>query len=199
MPGTNTNYDITSIRAGLPGQLWANLAIPGAGASLTLAADGTPDAAANPNAKHLGMTKEGAELILKATFEKFFIDEFRNPVHVMLSGSEAMIKASLAQVMDMELFELLTPGVGTKTAGTGFERVTFGQRDIVYTSIAHIFPLTNDPTKFGVWQIYKCYNNEGAGFKVGAKIMSEIPVSFEALDIPSRAKADTLGQYFKQV
>ncbi len=51
MAGTATDWNAAAI-AVTKGQLWANLAIPAAGARLTVATDGTPDAIANPNAKH---------------------------------------------------------------------------------------------------------------------------------------------------
>ena len=127
MAGTATDWNVAAI-ANTKGQIWANLAIPGAGARITLATDGTPDATANPNAKHLGMTREGAAFLVKPKYDQYYADEFVAPIKTNLTEQEMMITAELLQVTDTALLELLTPGVGTKSTGTGYEQVTFGQR-----------------------------------------------------------------------
>lgn len=198
MAGTATNWNVAAI-AQNQGQLWANLAIPAAGARLTLHTDGTPDSTANPNAKHLGMTREGAQFMVKPKFDQYYADEFVQPIKTGLSEQEMMITAELLQVTDTALLELLTPGVGTKTTGTGYEQVTFGQRPIVYSSVAVIFPTEADPTKFAIFQLYKAINEGGIDMKIGRKTLSGIPVSFRGFDIPTRAIADTAGSFWKQV
>lgn len=198
MAGTATDWNVAAI-ANTKGQIWANLAIPAGGARLSLHTDGTPDGTANPNAKHLGMTREGAQFLVKPKFEQFYADEFTAPIKTGLGEQEMMISAELLQVTDTALLELLTPGVGTKTVGTGYEQVTFGQRAIVYTSIALIFPTEADPTKFAVFHLYKGLNEGGIDIKTGRKILSGVSLSFRGFDITSRAIADTAGSFWKQV
>ena len=54
MPATAKNYD-SAVTAHGPTDIWLSLAIPGAGAEITLFTDGTPDETANPSARHVGM------------------------------------------------------------------------------------------------------------------------------------------------
>lgn len=198
MAGTATNWNVAAIANSI-GQLWANVAIPAAGARLTLHTDGTPDSTASPNARHLGMTREGAKYMVKPTYEDYFADEFRAPIKSQITALEAAITAELLQVTDMALLELLSAGFGTKATGTGYEELALGEIALVYTSIALIFPLEADPTKFGVFHLYKTRNEGGIETDMGRKKLSGLPVNFKGLDIPSRAKADTLGKFWKQV
>jgi hypothetical protein len=197
MPGTNVDWNVAAI-ANTRGQIWANLAIPAPGGRLSLFTDGTPDATANPKAVHLGMTREGAAYMVKPKFEQYYADEFIAPVKTNLGEMEAMIQAEILQVTDTKLLELLTPGVGTKTTGTGYEQVTFGQCAIVYSSVAVIFPTEADPTKFAVFHLYKAINEGGIEMKIGRKQLSGIQVSFRGYEITSRAASDTLGSFWKQ-
>lgn len=198
MAGTATDYNSLVI-AQTKGQLWANLAIPGANARLTLHTDGTPESVANPTAKHLGMTKEGAKFMVKPSYDEYFADEFAAPIKTNVGTTEASIEAELIQVMDMNLLELLTPGIGTYSTAAGYMQVQLGSRAIVYTSIALIFPLEADATKFGVFHLYRANNTGGIEIGLGRKQLSGIGISFKGYEITSRAAVDTLGNAWKQI
>lgn len=198
MPGTAVNWDVAAI-ANSRGQLWANVAIPGAAGRITLHTDGTPESVANPDAVHLGMTREGAKYLVKPTSEDFFADEFRAPIKSSLTGMEGSISAELLQVTDMEILELLSAGFGDRVTAAGYDQVTFGALTLVYTSIALIFPLEADATKYGVFQLYKARNDSGIEGGVSGKSLSGIPVLFKGYEVTSRAAADTFGTIWKQV
>ena len=114
MSGTAANWRIAAM-SDLPGQLWVNLAIPGAGAFLSLHTDGTPDATANPNAQHLGGTKAGAKVMVKPKFAGPSIDEFRGRVLTIVDSLEMGISAELAAVNDTNVLAWMLPGTGTRT------------------------------------------------------------------------------------
>lgn len=201
MPGTATNFSVTTIKAGTPGQLWANLAIPGAGARLSLHTDGTPDSSANPNAVHLGMTKEGATFTFKPSVENYYADEFRSPIKAVIAETEAMISAELLQVEDFNVLKALTAGFGTFASdmGAGYKQLTMGTGTLTYTSLALIWPTEADPTKFAVAHLYKCYNESGLdGLTIGRQNQGGLAVSFRGIDITTRAVTDTLGNYWIQ-
>lgn len=197
MAGTSTDYNVAAI-AVTKGQLWAGLAIPAADSRLTLDADGTPDSIANPNAVHLGLTREGAEFLVKPNFEKYYADEFSSAIKTDIGDTEAAINAELLQVADMDIMSLLTPGVGTLGSGAGYEEIALGKSTIVYSSIALVFPLEADPTKFGVFHLYRALNGEGFQVGIGRKKLAGTPVTFMGHDVVSRAKTDTVGKYWKQ-
>jgi hypothetical protein len=195
MAGTAANWRIASMSA-YPGQMWVNLAIPAAGAFLTLATDGTPDATANPNAQHIGGTKAGTKLMLKPKFNNFSIDEKTAPVITAVGGNEMGISAELAAVNDTNVLSWMLPGIGTRsvTASTS-EQITIGIRSIIYSSIAVIFPLQADPTKFGFFHIYKGLNDSGVEWSVTRTEAGYTPVSIVGYEITTRAAADSTGAF----
>ncbi len=197
MAGTAPNWRVAARALG-EGQLWANLAIPGAGARLTLHTDGTPESVANPNAFHLGATKSGAKLMVKPTRQDFFVDEITAPVDTIITAMESAIAAELVGVTDMDLLELLTSGFGTLSSASGYEEISFGTKADTFTSIAHIFPTREDPTKFAVWHLYKAMNDAGLDFGSAKKEMSFTPVNFKSYAISTRAAVDQYGKYWKQ-
>jgi hypothetical protein len=199
MAGTTLSWKTTNVLLGA-GQIFANVAIPGAGARLTLdATTKTPDSTANPSAIHLGATQEGSKAMIKSTWEEFFVDEFAAPIQTNITQIEASLSGNFVGVMDTALMELLTPGMGTKTTGSGYEQLTFGSRAVVYPSIVIIAPLIEDSTKVMVFQLYKALNQAGVEFDVGRKKLAFTPFNFKGYEITSRAAADTLCSLWKQV
>lgn len=198
MAGTATDYNVTKVAVG-HGQLWTGLAIPGANARLTLFSDGTPDATANPSAKHLGMTESGSELKIVPKMTTYEADEIAFPILTNVDGSEATLTGSLLQVYDMVLAAKLLPGVGTRSTAAGYDQVQIGTKAMTYESLALIFPTQNDPTKFAVFHMYNCYNDAGLALQVGRKMMAKTPFAFKGLAIPSRAATDNVCNYWIQI
>lgn len=199
MAGTTLTWNTDNI-ANNAGQLFYDLAIPGAGARLTLdASTHTPDSTANPSAKHAGATQEGSKCSVKSTLTNYFVDEFRAPVVTNVDEVSMMIAASLVGVTKQELMAFLLPGVGTYGTAAGYKQVQLGSLAIVYSSVALIFPLIEDTTKYGVFHIYKSLNDAGIEFEVGRKKLGFTPVNMVGHEITSRAATDTLGNYWKEI
>lgn len=199
MPNSPTNFNTTTINAGNAGQLWANVAIPAAGGKIVLGTDGTPETVANPGAIHIGMSTGGATLSLKGSTEDFFADELANPIFSLNTASDASIAFNALQVLDMPVMRLLSPYTGTTFTGTGYDGMTFGQKSLIYTSLAYIFPVQGSSTQFAVWHLYRTINTEGIGFTVTRKGMSETAATFKGYDVTGRATTDTLGSYWKMI
>jgi len=201
MAGLNKSYSADKIILG-PSDLWVNVALPGAAARLTLDAGGTPDATANPNGVHVGMTEAGWEVTIKSEIQKFMSDEFDSPHLSRIITTQMMIKGNGLQVYDWPLLAKLTPagtyGSNTNTS-TGYEELTVGGKSAVTTMpIALIGPELADPTKFWVFQLYKTFNQAGVVFQVTRKDQSKAPFEFEGLAVVSRAAGDTIGNFWKQ-
>ena len=199
MAATAKSYDATKIILG-PGDLWVNVGVPSAGARLTLASDGTPDSVSSPNAKHVGMTKEGCELTYKPSITDFSADELTSPFISRLMAEEVSIKGEMFQVFDWSLLQKMTVG-GTYNTNTAYEEMTIGGLSAVATvSIALIAPDINNPTtKFVVAQLYKTYNKAGWNFRITRKNPASLPFEFMGLSVTTRSAGDQVGNIWKQI
>lgn len=199
MAGSTVDWKTTKI-AYNPGQLWYDNAIPGAAARLTLFSDGTPDATANPSAKHAGGTKSGAKLMIKSALIKQNIDELRAPFSASVDTLEMGISAELVGVLDAVLRAFLLPGVATyATTASTFRETRIGITPLVYSSIAHIYPLIENTAKFGVFHIYSSLNDVGVEWAQSRKEVGFTPVSFVGFEISTRVATDTLGNAWEQI
>ncbi len=198
MAGTATNYDTTTIIVDRVAQVWAGLAIPSASARLTLDADGTPDATANPNAIHLGHTVEGTTITIASALTKHFVDELEAPFKSSVDATEMMFEGRFAQVMDEDVLKQITAPFGTYATGSGYKEFSIGRKTLTYTSVAIIFPTPQDVTKFAVAHIYNGLNEAGLAFSISRKGMADTPFKFVAYGLSTRAVTDTVGKYWYQ-
>lgn len=202
MSGTADNFVTENVGIG-PGKLYIDLGSGSgawngaAGVRLILASDGSPDATQNPNALHIGWTDAGSQFSIKPTFQNFFADESPDPIISRVTAQEAIISGSLLQVMDMDLVEVLNP-TATRSDVQGSEGVTFGVATPAYTSVALIWPMEDDPTRFGVVHLYKAFNDAGLVGNITSKDLSKSPYAFRGLAVSTRAAADRVGRYFVQ-
>lgn len=198
MAATAKNYATAMVEIG-PGDIWLNHGLPGAGARIVLASDGTPDSVTNPSAVHLGMTTEGAKLLYTPNITEFEADEVTAPIIVQNIKEVLGIQGNMIQTLDTVLLNYLIAG-GTRTVGAQFEEVAMGGKQTVATfTVSYIAPIYADITKFLVYTIYKAYNKAGFAMDVGRKKMSAIPFDFNAMAIPSRAAGDQTGKAWKSV
>lgn len=202
MAGTADNFDTLDVGIG-PGKLFIDL---GGGSGewdgaanirLILDDDGTPDSTQNPSALHVGWTDGGSQFSIKPTFQNFFADESPDAILSRVTAQEAIISGSLLQVMDMDLVEILNP-TATRSDLMGSKGVTFGASTLLYTSVALIWPMESDPTRFGVVHLYRAYNDQGLAGNITSKDLSKSPYAFRGLAISSRAATDRVGRYFVQ-
>jgi hypothetical protein len=202
MAGTADNFSTVDVGIG-PGKFYIDLGTGSgqwdgaAGVRLILAADGTPDATQNPNARHVGWTDAGWQFSVKPTFTNFNADESPDPIISRVTAQEAVISGSLLQVMDMDLVEVLNP-TATRSDVMGSEGVTFGNATQQYTSVALIWPFEDDPTRFGAVHLYKAFNDTGLAGNITSKEISKSPVAFRGLAVSTRAQADRVGRFFTQ-
>jgi len=202
MAGTAKSYDATKIVLG-PADLWLNVAVPSAGARLTVAADLTPDASANPSAIHLGMTKAGCTFEYKPEIQNFGSDELTAPHLSRIITESLSIKGEFLQVYDWSILEKITVG-GTKTINTsttsGFHQLQMGGLSAISTyPIALIGQDINTSTLYWVIQLYKTFNKSGFTFSVTRKDQSSVPFEFDGLAITTRTAGDQVGNYWKSL
>lgn len=199
MAGTALHFDATLLTLNY-GWMWYDMAIPGAAARATLFTDGTPDATANPNAKHLGHTDEGWEMKAQASREDQLVDEQVAPVDTAISGLDVGLAANLVQTQDISgTLRYLVQGFGSYSTAAGYEQITGGIIPIVYSSVALIFPTRADPTKFMIYHLYKSLNDAGLTNQIRRKVKGNNPVAFKGYAITSRAAADTVFNFWKQI
>lgn len=177
-------------------RIWYGLAIPAAGAYLTIGADGTPDATENPQAKLVGLTEKGAMIHLARTFTEEFYDEVKYALERNLDQIGGSIKCDAAQVLDANLISAATVGIGTALTPTGKLAWTLGESVLSFTSVAAIAPTKNDPTKFFVFHLYKAYNKAPFDMELSRTTRAKLPLEFEGVGVATRAPADTFGCQF---
>lgn len=202
MPGSTLNWSTVNIPRGQRAELWAKLAVPGAGARLTLHTDFTPESVANPSALHVGRLAEGAELQYKTTLQHRFSDEFDAPFDTNIDVVEARIVGVVMNALDTAVMEVLMPGVA-KATGTGYEELAFGGPTAAPTkySFAVIWRMPEDPTKVAVFQLYSALNNEGFAMRIrrGGNGVGSTPIALQGFAVSTRAAGDQVGKLWKQV
>lgn len=186
------------------GNLWGNLAIPGAGARLRIhEADGTPDATANASALHYGATSAGSKLMVKPAMDKFYVDEFRAPITTNIGTLDMGIAAELVATTDHIMLQHLLSGVATYATGAAsgddaaYSQLQMGSKAITYQSVALIFALIENTSEWGVFNLYSALNDAGLEWTVSRKTLGFTPVNFVGYEITSRAVTDTIGNYWK--
>lgn len=199
MPASPLNFAPTQI-TNQHGWFWYDTATPGAGARLTLFSDGTPDATANPNAKHLGHTTEGWEMTAQKTSEDQTFDETPVAIDTVITDLPVGLAANLGQTQDISgVLRYLVSGFGTYSTAAGYEQITIGVIPITYAGVALIFPTKADPTKFMTYNLYKALNDSGLANQIRRRGLGNNPVAFKGFAITSRAAADQVGNFWKQI
>jgi hypothetical protein len=200
MAGTTTNYDILAIPQGIIAQIWTGVAVPGAGARMTLHTDGTPDSTANPSAIHLGHTDGGLTITATETVQNFFVDELPYPSGSGLDSAEVSISGTLTQVNDEDVMKVLAANIGTYGTAAGYKQFTLGfKSSLSNTSVAVIYPSPMDATKFAVFHLYSARNTAGFTFSLGRKTRAGTPFTITGYGVSGRASADSLGNYWWQI
>lgn len=202
MAGSTLNWNTVNIPRGQRVELWAKLAVPAAGARLTLHTDFTPDGTANPTALHLGRTEDGAEIRYATTLQHRVSDEFDSPFDTSIEMVEAIIAATLMPTLDTSIMEVLMPGT-TKASGTGYEELPLGGSTGAPSkySVAAIWRMPEDNTKVAVFHLYNAINDSQLAFRIrrGANAIGSTPIAFRGFAVASRAAGDQIGKFWKQV
>lgn len=196
MAGAPDNFDNTTVVIG-PGKLYGDLVVPGHGGRLILDG-GAPSLTQNPDAKHIGYTREGTEFSIVPQVTNFFADESSFPIVSRVQQEVAQITGEALQVADFDLQEILNP-TATRSTISGIDGIHFGgTNNLTYTCIAIVFPLEEDPTRYGVVQLYKAYNNAGLAARVTRTNLAGVPFAFQGVAIGTRPAGDQVGVFWKQ-
>jgi hypothetical protein len=201
MAGTPLNWTTLNIPRGKRVELWAKVAVPAAGARISLFTDGTPDGTANPNALPLGRTTDGAQIQYATTLQSRISDEFDAPFDSSIEMVEGIIACNLMNTLDTDIMNLIMVGT-TKATGTGYEELAFGGlQTVTKVSVVAIFEMPEDSSKRGVFQLYSALNNQKLAWQIrhSGNTIGSTPVAFQGYSVSSRAAGDQIGKYWKQV
>lgn len=199
MPASTQNFAPTQITDQF-GYFWVDVAVPGAGARITLFTDGSPDSTSNPNAKHLGHTTEGWEFTARKESDDITVDEAVAPIDTVITNIPAALAANLAQTQDIGgVLKHLAQGFGTYSTAAGYEQITMGIIPLTYLAVALITPTKADSTKFFVYNLYKSLNDSGLANQIRRRGLGNNPVAFRGLSLTSRATTDQIGNVWKQI
>lgn len=197
--GTAKNYTSVDVPQG-PADVWFDVALPGAAATVTLHTDGTPEATANPSALHLGKLKDGVKVTYKPKLVPFSSDESGTPYRIALESDSIELAGSWLQLQNSTLLLRMMPSA-TKTTGSGFERLTVGGMTaaLPYYVVTLIWQKPETAGKYVALVIYKAINMDGLAFSVTKKAPSESTFNLSGLNVDTRAVGDQLFQINSQI
>lgn len=197
MPGTSDNFSTSKLTIG-PCKFYTNVAVPGAGARLTLHTDDTPESVANPNAKHIGFTDQGMKFSYTTEIQTFEADEQTAPIFSRLLTEKAMLEGTILQNADFTVMDELLMA-GTKATGSGYEEITLGGNTTVTgVSIAVIWPTVAAAANALVINIYNAYNAIGIELNITRRELGKTPFRFEGQAVATRAVGDRLCNLWQQ-
>ncbi len=199
MPGTAKTYTSIDVPQG-PAEVWFDVALPGAAATVTLHTDGTPESVANPSALFLGKLKDGVKVGYKPKLVPFTSDESGTPYRITLESDSIELSGSWAQLQNSQLLLRMMPSA-TRTTGSGFERLTVGGMvtALPYYVVMLVWAKPETAGKYVSLIIYKGINMDGLAFSVTKKAPSESTFNIAGLNVDSRAVNDQLFQINSQV
>lgn len=201
MAGTARNYTIADIARG-PIDIFTDVATPTVGAEVVIdvtAGYASPDATANPNAVHWGLSQGGAELLYRPSTQAAEADELTTPYRTSLVGEEMVIspKGLLRVGQDTTLMNkamigstLTTPATKTKLAFGGLSTLT-------YRTVLAIWSQPEAPTKYVYWLLYYAINDAGLAFTLSRKTDASADIAFRGFAISSRSAGNQVGEIVK--
>lgn len=199
MPGTSKPYVGANVPQG-PAEVWFDVALPGAAATVTLHTDGTPESVANPSAKFLGKLDEGVKVSYKPKVTECMSDESTAPYRRILEAEEISISGNWQEIQRTDLLLRMTEG-GSLVTGAGFERVTIG--GLLTTIPTYVFMLVwlkpDQTTKWVSMILYKALNDTGWDFGITRKKNASSAFSMRALTVDTRAAGDQIAQFNSMV
>lgn len=197
MAGTPKNYDNTRTVWG-HADIWIDCAMPAAGAKPTLHTDGTPDATANPNAKHVGYLRPNTKWTYKST--KVDARDYQHTApHRSKRGEESMrVESRWLQVLDADLLSGIVDGVTVTDVSDGTLVEAGGKRDIATTCVYIIAQRADVAGKYICIVILAALFTEGLEVTFDPEGENDSPLGIDAQAVPSRAEGRQLGQFYIQ-
>ncbi len=193
------NYLANQIQRGAC-DAWIDLAEPATGSSfITIdAPSGTPDATANPNAKHLGLIDSASMLTYtpKPDLEK--VDQDSGIVAIFDGEEEVVIETTLKQTAFNNVLQYCMPGT-TFSDGTK-EGLSLGRgANIIRTpqSLALIGPSVDPNFKWVVALLYKAVPVGPITVEISRTKTALYKVKFQGLSDLTRNPGDRIGSIYK--
>lgn len=201
MAGTPVVYTIADIARG-PVHIFTDVATPAAASEVTIDVTAnypSPDATANPNAVHWGLSQGGAELLYRPSTQMAEADELTTPYRTSLVGEEMVIspKGLLRIGQDTTLMNKAMIGSTLSTPATKTKLTVGGLSTLTYRTVLAIWSQPEAPTKYVYWLLYYAVNDAGLAFTLSRKTDSSADVAFRGFAISSRANGDQVGQIVK--
>lgn len=198
MAGTADNFSTSLLTIG-PCKFYTGLAVPGAGARLTLHTDDTPDSTANANAVHVGFTDQGLKFTYTTEIQTFEADEQTAPIFSRLLTEKAMLEGTILQNADLNVLDELLMA-GTMGSASGYEEITLGGNTTVTgMSVAVIWPSVASASNAMIINIYNAYNEVGLELNITRRELGKTPFRFAGQAVATRAVGDRLCNIWKQV
>jgi|SRR6185437_10610511 len=197
MPGTPRTYAANAIQRG-PADLWLGVTLDAVTGKVTLAADGTPDATANPTAKHFGLLAVPSVYNYTPKPEFEAVDQDTAPVAAFANTEEMVIEATLSQLQfNAVLAHCMPAGVFSDSASEG---ITVGLGgDILMTPVplCVVAPSSDPAYKWAVATMRKAVPTGAIKLELGRSKTATYQAQFKALSDLTVAAGARLGSVYK--
>lgn len=192
MPGIAKDLQVSEIHQA-PGDLWVIGTAPlDATPRLTLATDGTPEAAAHPGSVHLGATQSAITTMAKPVMAPIELDQHDGPFDSYATDLRSQLEAEMAQTEMAKLQRGI--GVATYATGAGYKQVTFGGSLVVPTlCVAAISAKRTNALRHIVSMLFKAAAVGGFSVSFGRAASSKYKLTFLGLHDPVRTAGKQVG------
>ncbi len=179
--------------------LWWNVAKPASGNHvITLASDGTPDAVANPSARHLGLVDSASVFSYGPKYDLEKTDQDTAPVVAFLTEEEADIEATMKQLTFTNVMQYCMPA-GLFSDGSK-EGVTLGQGNNIVVQpapLAIIAPSADPNYKWVVALLYQAFPASGVKLEMTRAKTAAYQIKFSGLSDLTRPNGDRIGSLYR--
>lgn len=179
-----------------PCDIWTGCSAPAPGSKPTLHTDGTPDATANPTAKHGGILKGNVKWSYKSTYREATSHQLTAPHRRRRSAETVRAEGQWAKVLDTDILDAFVDGVTVSTVSGGKLVEGGGKRDISSTCAYLIAERVDSPGKYLCLVILDGVFTEGLEITFDQENENGSPFGISGNAVPSRADGKNLFMFY---
>ena len=201
MPATPRIYSSAQIQRGMA-DAWWDVAKPASGTHvIPLFTDGSPDAMANPNAKHLGLMDSATMVDYTPKYDEEKADQDTGTVARFLTEEDAVLEVTCKQISFQNVMQYcLPPGFFSQSGPPALEGVTLGQGGNILVTpapLAIVAPPADPAYKWVVALLYAASPISAVKLPMEKGKTAVYQVQFKGISDLTRPAGDRLGAIYR--